>query len=347
MNKPVNNAVVMTGPGSLEIRQVEFPALNDDGIILKTEYAGICGSDMHLFQEGRSGSYVVKPPFIQGHEVIGTVYAVGADVKHLKCGDRVVLEPGIPCGKCEFCRTGRSNLCRDVVFPSAPPYDGFFRQYVSHPAFLAHKVPDDTDMLTGVLAEPLSIVLRGMQMGEVGIGKTVVILGAGCIGLLVALASKKNNARKVIVSDVLPNRLEAALKLGADHIVNAAECNVTEEILRLTNGEGSHIVYETAGSKVTVSQTSQLVRRGGRIVLIGNVHGDVPFNFRNLAVNEAEVKTLWRYGNCFKDVPDLLVKGWVDKMIITRVFDYKDAKNAFDFAINKKDINIKTVLKMT
>lgn len=157
-----NRAAVLTGLKTLEFREVPMPQVGPDEILMKMEAVGVCGSDVHYYSHGRIGDFVVEFPFILGHECAGTVVEVGKDVKHLQVGDRVALEPGMPCGKCEMCRTGHYNLCPDVKFFATPPYDGCLMNYVSFPAEFAFKLPDNVSTVEGALVEPLAI---GHQRG--------------------------------------------------------------------------------------------------------------------------------------------------------------------------------------
>ena len=150
---------VMNGIGKMGYTERPIPVPKDDEVLVKLEYVGICGSDMHYYEMGRIGDYVVEPPFVLGHEPGGTVVEVGKNVTHLKVGDRVALEPGKTCGKCKFCREGKYNLCPDVVFFATPPVDGVFQEYVAHEAGLCFKLPDNVSTLEGALIEPLSVGL--------------------------------------------------------------------------------------------------------------------------------------------------------------------------------------------
>ena len=153
--KGTMKTAVMLDIGKIGFEEREIPQVKDDEVLVKLEYVGICGSDLHYYESGAIGDFIVKPPFVLGHEPGGTVVEVGKDVKHLKVGDRVALEPGKTCGHCEFCKTGRYNLCPDVVFFATPPVDGVFQEYVAHEADLCFKLPDNVSTMEGALIEPL------------------------------------------------------------------------------------------------------------------------------------------------------------------------------------------------
>ena len=181
---------VMNGIGKMGYTTRDIPTPKDDEVLVKLEYVGICGSDMHYYETGAIGHYVVKPPFVLGHEPGGTVVEVGSKVKHLKVGDRVALEPGKTCGHCKFCREGQYNLCPDVVFFATPPVDGVFQEYVAHEAALCFKLPENVSTLEGALIEPLAVGFHAANQGGAHAGQTAVVMGAGCIGLMTMMALK-------------------------------------------------------------------------------------------------------------------------------------------------------------
>ena len=344
-------AAVLTELKKIEVREFDIPAISDNEVLVKIEYCGICGSDAEFFEEGQIGTRIVNYPLVLGHEASGEIVSVGTAVKNYEIGQKVVIEPGLPCGHCEFCRQGRYNICKNMKFLSCPPNDGLFCQYVAVPADTVFPLPDSMNTLTGALMEPLAVGMHAAAIGRVEAPKTVIILGAGCIGLCTLLCCKHRGAARIIVCDLFSKRLELAKKLGADEVVNASECDSVKEIIRLTNGEGGDVVFETAGNKVTTSQTSYLARRGGTIVIVGNVQGDVPFNFRNLCTAEIELETTKRYCNAFEKCLSAINTGSISaeklNLIIDNIFPMDDIQNAFtQFIENKKDMT-KIVIKVT
>ena len=229
---------VMLGIGRMGFEERDIPKAKDNEVLVKLEYVGICGSDLHYYETGAIGDYVVKPPFVLGHEPGGTVVEVGKNVKHLKVGDRVALEPGKTCGHCEFCRTGNYNLCPDVVFFATPPVDGVFQEYVAHEADLCYKLPDHVSTMEGALIEPLAVGFHAAMQGGARAGQTAVVMGAGCIGLVTMMALKAMGVSKVYVVDIMEKRLQKALELGADGVINGAQADAVEEVRKLTDGKG-------------------------------------------------------------------------------------------------------------
>jgi L-iditol 2-dehydrogenase len=346
-----NLSAVMTSLQNIEILERPMPVFGSDDVLLKIEYCGVCGSDVHFFEEGCIGARKVEYPHVLGHEASGEVVAVGDKVGHLKVGTKVFVEPGIPCGHCEFCRSGRYNLCPDLVFLSCPPYDGLLSSYVAVPASMVYPLPEGVSTLEGALMEPLAVGVYAARRGEVRANQTVVILGSGCIGLCTLLACRQRGASRIIVCDLFQNRLDRALELGADEVVNASECDSVERILELTGGQGANVVFETAGNRHTAAQTSFLVRTGGLVVIVGNVLGDVPFNFRNLMLKEADVKTIWRYQNVFPDCADMVSRGGIAaenlRRIVDGIFPFADTQKAFMTAMTDKQHIVKAVVQVS
>ncbi len=342
-----NAAVFMTAVGNIEVQDIPLPEPGPGEILLKVEYVGICGSDAHFFASGERKGKPFDLPFIFGHECSGTVAATGAGVVRPAVGDRVTFEPQITCGSCAYCRSGRYNLCPDVVFPSTPPHNGMLRRYVVVPAHLVYPLPNSVDTLTGALIEPLAVGLSAAERGGVGLGKTVAIVGAGCIGLTTLLACRAMGASTIIVSDIQEKRLAKALELGADHALNAATTDVQAAVSALTGGEGADIVFETAGSRQTTASTPGLLRRGGVIVLVGNVIGDTPFPFMDLMYKEGELRTIFRYRNNFQTAIDAVACGRINVgQIVSHRFPFREAQRAFATCVGSPGDVVKAVIVM-
>lgn len=266
--KGTMKVAVMNGIGKMGYTTRPIPTPKEDEVLVKLEYVGICGSDMHYYETGAIGNYVVKPPFVLGHEPGGTVVEVGSAVKHLKVGDRVALEPGKTCGHCKFCREGKYNLCPDVVFFATPPVDGVFQEYVAHEANLCFKLPDNVSTMEGALIEPLAVGFHAANQGGAHAGQTAVVMGAGCIGLVSMMALKAEGVSRVYVVDIMQKRLDKALELGADGVINSREKDAVQTILDLTDGLGCDLVIETAGTEITTRQAIEMAQKGANIVLV-------------------------------------------------------------------------------
>ena len=343
-----NKAIFMSGTNEMVWKDVPMPTLTDNDVLIKVEAVGVCGSDLHYYQHGKIGDFVVNGDFILGHESAGEVVEVGSAVKTLKVGDRVALEPGKTCGKCEPCKTGRYNLCPDVEFFATPPYHGTLTNYVAHPEDMCFKLPENVSNLEGALVEPLAVGLHATSLGDVKLGDTVVIFGSGCIGLVTLLSAKARGAAKIIVVDVLENRLKTALKLGATHVINPMETDGIKAIMDITEGKGAEVVIETAGAVVTVKQTVDVLKVGGTIVLVGMTPVDeIEFNFMKLMSKEGVIKPIFRYRNLYPLAIKAIASGTINvKDIVSHEFDFNETKEAFDFVVtNVKDV-IKAVINI-
>ncbi len=343
-----NKAVFMHGTNEMIWKDMPVPTPADDEVLVKVDAVGICGSDVHYYQHGRIGDFVVEGDFILGHECAGEVVAVGSKVKKLTVGDRVALEPGKTCGKCEFCKSGKYNLCPDVEFFATPPYHGVFTNYVTHPEDMCFKLPENVSNVEGALVEPLAVGLHATELGGVKLGDTVVVYGSGCIGLVTLLASKARGASKIIVVDVLENRLKMAKKLGATHVINSMEEDVVKAVAAITEGKGAEVVIDAAAADATVRQTVDVLKVGGTIVLVGMTAKDeVSFNFMKLMGKEGTFKTIFRYRNLYPVAINAIASGTINvKEIVSHEFDFENTKEAFDFVVNNAKDVVKAVIRI-
>ena len=339
---------VMEGIGKMGYTERPIPAPKENEVLVKLEYVGICGSDMHYYETGAIGNYVVKPPFVLGHEPGGTVVEVGSNITHLKVGDRVALEPGRTCGHCEFCRQGKYNLCPNVVFFATPPVDGVFQEYVAHEAALCFKLPDNVSTLEGALIEPLAVGFHAANQGGAHAGQTAVVMGAGCIGLVSMMALKAEGVSRVYVVDVMSKRLDKALELGADGVINGKDEDAVEAVRRLTGGAGCDLVIETAGTEITTRQAIHMAKKGAVIVLVGySKTGEMTLPMSLALDKELTFKTVFRYRHIYPMAIDAVAAGKVNlKGIVTNIFDFDDIQNAMDQSVSDKANIVKAVVKI-
>lgn len=343
-----NTEAILVTPGTMKIQDAPMPEPKDDEVLLKVEYVGICGSDIHGFESG---------PFIPpkdpnqkiglGHECGGTVVGVGSKVKKIKVGDRVNIEPGVPCGKCKFCLSGHYNICPDVDFLATQPnYRGALTNYITHPESLTYKLPDNMDTMEGALVEPAAVGMHAAMEADVKPGKKIVILGAGCIGLMTLQACRVMGATEIVVVDMIEKRLNMAKKLGATEIINGGKEDTVARAKEILGDLGADIVFETAGARATAAQTTKLVMRGGRIMIVGTVPGDTPVNF--LSINrEVKIQTVFRYANNYPMTIEAISSGRFDvKSMVTDIYDYKDVQRAFEESLSRKSEIIKGVIKI-
>jgi L-iditol 2-dehydrogenase len=303
---------------------------------------------VHYYKSGRIGSFVVRKPIILGHECAGEVVAVGKDVKKHRVGDRVAVEPGVPCRRCSFCRTGKYNLCRDVVFLATPPVDGAYCEYITSPEDFTFKIAPNMSFEEGAMIEPLSVGVHACNRGQVKPGDSVAVLGAGPIGLVTLQAARAYGATRVIATDVDARRLALAKKLGATDAVNAARQDSVKEVLRLTDGLGVDIAFETAGAVPTTQQTIGVVRPGGVIVWVGLAAQDVfPIDVMNAICKEVDIRGIFRYANTYRNAIALVAQKRVNvKAMITRRFALDQVPEALAFAASQGKRAIKIMISI-
>ena len=347
-----NSEAILVTPKKFEIQECPMPEPKENEVLLKVEYVGMCGSDIHGFEFG---------PFIPpkdpnqkiglGHEVAGEVVGIGSKVTKFKVGDKVIIEPGVPDNTCEYCRTGRYNICPSVDFMATQPnYKGALCQYMTHPEDWTYHLPETMTTLEGALVEPAAVGMHAAILGEAKVGKSIVILGGGTIGLMVLQACLSLGATDITVVDVIPKRLELALKLGAKRVINGKEQD-TVQVLRSNELYGDHgvdLVFEAAGSAFTAGQAVQIVARGGKIMMVGTQSKPVPIDF--LKINrEVTIQTAFRYCNNFPQTIEAIATGRSNvKDMVTNIYDYKDVQTAFEEAIDpvKKLDMVKGVVKV-
>jgi L-iditol 2-dehydrogenase len=338
---------VLTEPRQIIFEERDIPVPQEHEVLVKIEHVGICGSDLHYYEHGRIGNFVVEKPIVLGHESSGAVVAAGKRVTHLQAGDLVTLEPGYTCGKCEFCKKGLYNLCPDVVFMATPPYDGAFAEYVAFPADMAFKLPAGMGTVEGALIEPLAVGFHAANQARAKVGDTAVVLGSGCIGLVTLMALKAMGVGTVYQVDVIASRLEKSKEIGASQVFKADEVDVVKAITDVTRGQGADIVIETAGSRITTQQTAQLVKRGGRIVLVGMApEANIAYDFGQLLAKEASINTVFRYRNLYPAAISAVAGGLVPlQKIVTNEYSFAEIPMALEKSINDKRNSVKGIIK--
>jgi L-iditol 2-dehydrogenase len=345
-----NQTAYLEEANRIVIKDSEMPVAGDDDVLVKISHVTICGSDAHFFQDPTYGGVIVPPilPIVLGHESGGVVCAAGKNVKGLRPGDKVALEPGAPCGKCGYCLDGRYNLCDEMDFMAAPPFTrGALSRYVAHPAEVVFKLPDTMDTIEGALMEPLSVGLYAARRSGAHIGQTALVLGSGCIGLMTIAALKATGVDNIIVSDLYASRLENARSMGARTVIDAQGQDVLEAVMELTGGRGADLVFETAGSNKTAAMTIDLVKKGGKIVMVGNVYGETPFRFIEATNKEVDLLSVFRYVNIYPMAISAVESGKiVVRDMISKTFPFEETQAAFECAVNEKDTVIKVLIEM-
>ena len=326
-------AAVLTEPGRLEIEDRPRPDPAPDEVLVAVGEVGVCGSDLHYYEHGRIGDYVVESPLVLGHEAAGEVVAVGDDAAPLERGDRVALEPGVPCRRCDHCKRGEYNLCTDVTFMATPPDDGAFAEYVAWPADFAHRLPDGVSVREGALCEPLSVGIHAARRGDIGVGDAVLVTGAGPIGLLAMAAARAAGAATVLVSDVVDAKRRRAADRGADATVDPRNEDLEATVADHTDGEGADVVIEASGAKSAVAGSLDAVRRGGTVVFVGLAdEAEVPLDVLDIVDNELDVRGSFRYRNAYPAAVELLADGAVD---VTELVDFEAELEDADEALQR------------
>ncbi|WP_276356967.1 NAD(P)-dependent alcohol dehydrogenase [Cohnella caldifontis] len=339
-------AAVMTAPFKIEIEERPIPEIGEQEVLVKVMAVGVCGSDIHYYEHGRIGRYVVEKPIILGHECAGIVEAVGPGVTRLKPGDRVAVEPGITCGRCPACKEGRYNLCPDVRFLATPPVDGAFVQYIKHREDFLFPIPDTLSFEEAALIEPFSVGLHAAKRAGVKPGQTVAIMGMGPVGLTAVAAAKAFGAETIVVSDMEPIRLEAALKLGATHAVNIRDNDPVQAVREATGGRGADVAFETAGNPKALQTALQAVRRGGKLAIVGlPPQEEVALNVPWIADNELDIFGIFRYANTYPQGISLLASGIADvRSLITDSYPLERTQEAMERARTNKGGSLKVVV---
>jgi L-iditol 2-dehydrogenase len=344
-----NRVAVLEKIKQMKLEQAEVPVPKEDEVLIHVEYVGLCGSDIHAFEHG---PYIPpKDPDMEiglGHECAGTVIAIGDNVTSFNIGDKVAVEPGVPCGSCRYCIEGRYNICPDVDFmATSPNYKGALTNYLAHPEARTFLLPEQMDTLEGALVEPMAVGFHAAKIAGAEIGKKVVILGAGCIGLMTLQACKTKGVKDIVVVDLYDNKLQLAKELGATAVVNANKQDVETSCKELLGADGADIVFETAGSQRTASQTTSLVMRGGTIAIVGTIKGETPINF--LQINrEVTITTVFRYADAYPETIQAIATGQVDvKKMVNRMFTFDEVQEAFNYAVMNKQELIKGVVEIT
>jgi len=346
MNIPQTmKAAVMPKPMEMTMQEIPVPELGPKDVLVKVMAVGVCGSDVHYYQHGRIGPYIVKKPIILGHECAGIVVACGEQVTRVSLGDRVAVEPGVTCGTCVHCKSGRYNLCPDVEFLATPPYDGAFVQYIRHREDFLFPIPDSLSFEAAALVEPFSVGIHALQRAGFKPGGTVAVIGLGPVGLMAVIAAKALGAHQIIASDFEEIRLEAAKSLGATHVISAANPEAVSEIRRLA-GDGVDVALETAGHAKAVQNAVGSLKRGGKLVIVGlppdpEVSVNVPF----ICDNEIDIYGVFRYANTYPLGIQLLVDHNVNlDPLITDKYPLDETKEAMDRALLHRNECIKVIV---
>jgi len=341
-------ALVLEEKHRLSLR--DFPieeVLGPRDVRVKLHTVGICGSDVHYYTHGGIGIFQVNAPMILGHEASGVVTETGAEVKTLKIGDRVCMEPGIPDPNSRASRLGLYNVDPAVRFWATPPIHGVLRPSVVHPEDYTFKLPDNVSFAAAAMVEPLAVGVHGATKAQIKPGDIGLVIGAGPIGLVTALAALGGGCARVIVADVDPSKLEIAASLGAIDTVNVASKDLTAAIMAKTANWGVDVVFECSGNPRAAAGVFDGLCPGGRVVFIGAPTEPISYDVGKAMVREARVEHVFRYAHVFPRCVAMLSSGAIDVgPLITRTFEFGQSVEAFEIAASAPPGEVKMQIVM-
>ncbi|MCB6203779.1 NAD(P)-dependent alcohol dehydrogenase [Extibacter muris] len=341
------NVCVLTGKQKLEWVERDIPQPGKGELQIKLEYVGVCGSDLHFYQEGQLANWTLDGPLALGHEPGGVVTGIGEGVEGFEIGDKVSIEPAVPCGQCEDCRKGNYNLCTNIKMLAIPgERDGVNAEYCTHDASMCYKLPENMTTLEGAMIEPLAVGMHATELSDARIGETAIVLGSGCIGLCTVMSLKARGVSEIYVADVMDKRLEKAMEVGATRVFNSTRESI-EEFARTLPGGGADQVYECAGNRVTTLQSCRLIKRAGKVTLVGvSPEPVLELDIATLNAMEGVVYSVYRYRNLWPKAIAAVSSGAIPvKDIVSHEFDFKDCIEAIEYSLNHKDEVIKSVVK--
>lgn len=334
--------------GKLYIRDTEeTTTMTDNDVEIKIHTVGICGSDVHYYQHGRIGPFIVEKPMILGHEASGVVTKIGKNVTHLKVGDRVCMEPGIPNLSSIQSRSGFYNLDPEVRFWATPPIDGCLKERVIHPAAFTFKIPDHLSFAEGAMVEPLAIGMQAATKAGIKPGDIALVIGSGPIGILTALSALAGGCAEVIIADIAETKLNIAGQYQGIHPINSKTDNLLEKVHAMTDGMGVDVLFECSGAEVVITNMTQYMAPGSTAVLVGMPIEPAKVDIVSAQAKEITFKTIFRYVNMYPRTIRLMASGKLNlKPLISKIYKFKDSIEAFDRAASANPNDVKIIIEM-
>lgn len=333
---------LMTEPGNIIFRDVPVPQPGPDQVLIRIKKIGICGSDIHVYH----GTHPYTPyPVTQGHEVAGQVVALGDDVKGFRIGQKVTIEPQIRCGECWPCRHGKYNCCEKLKVMGFQA-TGAASEFFAAPSLNVTALPDELTYSEGAMIEPLAVTVHAAKQFEDLKGANAVVLGCGPIGILLIQSLKALGAAKVFATDISDTRLELAKSLGADYAVNTLKKDYAEELLAAYGPDKADVIYECAGSDITMDQAIQNARKGSVIILVAVFGKRANVDLAKLNDSELDLNTSMMYRHeDYLDAIRLVEEGKIRlKPLQTAKFDFKDYKKAYEYIDNNRETTMKVLV---
>ena len=327
-------ALVLESKKKLSLR--DFPIREEVGphdVKIKIRACGICGSDVHYYLEGAIGDFVVTKPMILGHEAAGLVVEKGDKVTNLKIGDMVCVEPGIPNQQAREVLEGNYHLDPDIVFWATPPVHGCLRETVVHPDRFCFKLPETMSASEGAMIEPLATGIEAAKKAQIRPGDTALVVGCGTIGIMIAISALAAGCSKVFVSDVKQEKLDIATSYANIVSINSGKVDVTDFIMKETEGLGCDRVFEASGNPNVYPDFFKSTRRGGKVILVGMMNGLVKMNVPWIQVHGLSIETQFRYANTFDRAVALVNAAKIDvKRLISKTFLFDESIKAYEYA---------------
>lgn len=342
-------AAVLTALRQLEITDIPEPTIkNDTDVLLKIEAVGVCGSDVHYYENGKIGSQVVQYPYLLGHECSATVQAIGTKVNRVKVDEQVVVDPAVSCGLCDQCKMGRENTCRELQFLGTPGQGpGCLCEYIVISQNSCFATNGAVTVEQSILCEPLAIGIYCIKRSRLQENARIAILGSGPIGLSCMAAARAVNAKDIYMTDKIDERVQIAENAGATWVGNPVKEDIAAAITRQVP-LGIDVVYECAGQQDTLDQAIELLRPGGVLMLIGAPEFDrVWFVIDKMRRKEITLMNVRRQNDCTQAAIDLIASGKVNvDFMITHRFKFEDSKKAFDIVSGYRDGVIKAIIEL-
>ncbi|MDC7239702.1 MAG: NAD(P)-dependent alcohol dehydrogenase [Spirochaetales bacterium] len=343
-------ALVLEQTKSLAIKEMNvYETCGPDEVRIKIMNVGICGSDVHYYLHGGIGDYIVKEPMILGHEASGVVVETGSEVRNLKAGDRVCMEPGIPDGGSRTSRMGMYNLDPAVRFWATPPIHGCLCETVVHPASYTYKLPVNVSYEEGAMVEPLAIGLQGADKAGISPGDTALVTGCGTIGILTAISALAGGCSRVFISDINTDKLAITEKYRNIEPINLNSEDLYDRIMSETDGWGVDKVFEASGSAAAIKDLHRYACPGGTLILVGIPAGDgsASISITGMQAKELRAETVFRYAHKYDRAVRLIASGDVDvKPLIASVYPFEKSVEAFDAASDPSSKAVKIQIAM-
>jgi L-iditol 2-dehydrogenase len=341
-------AVMLTGLRQIELREIETPRIaRDDEVLLKLEMVGVCGSDVHYYTTGRIGSQVVEYPFIVGHECSATVTQIGPAVNRVKVADKVAVDPAIVCQSCDQCLQGRENTCRNLKFLGCPgQMAGCLCEFIVMPQDSLFPLTENVTLTQAVLSEPLAIGVYAVRQAQIPPDAKIAVLGSGPIGLSVLLAAQAQDACDIYCTDLINDRLAWARNAGATWAGNPEHDDIVSAILKSAPA-GMDVVFECAGQQQTLDQSIELLKPGGKLLLIGIPEVDrISFVIDKMRRKEITLINIRRQNHAVTTTLDLIASGKVNvDFMITHRFPLEQTQHAFEMVSQYRDGVVKAMIE--